>query len=379
MRPTRRQVVSWGLSALALSAAPWAARAAQAQREGGRARRPLRLLVLGGTGFLGPALVEAARARGHALTLFNRGRTNPHLFPDLEKLRGDRDGKLEALRGRRWDAVFDDSGYVPRVVRQSAELLAPAVRRYVFVSSISVYPETLARGADETAPVQRLADPATEDVPAHYGALKAACEEVVRAAVPRRAVVVRPTLIVGPGDPTGRFTYWPVRLARGGEVLAPGDGEDPVQLVDVRDLAAFMVRLVEDEATGTFNAAGPERTLTTAGMLEACRAGAGEGGEGGRARLTWVPWSFLERAEVQPWAELPAWVPRQVEGSAMATVSVARAVGAGLAFRPLPETARDTLAWWRGQPEERRPRLVGGLAPEKEAAVLERWRRERSG
>lgn len=306
MRPTRRQVVSWGLSALALSAAPWAARAAQAQREGGRARRPLRLLVLGGTGFLGPALVEAARARGHALTLFNRGRTNPHLFPDLEKLRGDRDGKLEALRGRRWDAVFDDSGYVPRVVRQSAELLAPAVRRYVFVSSISVYPETLARGADETAPVQRLADPATEDVPAHYGALKAACEEVVRAAVPGRAVVVRPTLIVGPGDPTGRFTYWPVRLARGGEVLAPGDGEDPVQLVDVRDLAAFMVRLVEDEATGTFNAAGPERTLTTAGMLEACRAGAGEGGEGGRARLTWVPWSFLERAEVQPWAELPA-------------------------------------------------------------------------
>ena len=188
----------------------------------------MRILVLGGTGFLGPALVEAARARGDVVTLFNRGKTNPGMFTDVEQLHGDRDGKLDALRGQSWDVAIDTSGYVPRIVRMSAELLAPAVERYVFVSSISAYDESIPPGSDESAQARaRSSDPATEDVRAHYGALKAACERAAEAAMPGRVLVVRPGLIVGPGDPTDRFTYWPVRLARGGEVLAPGDGKDP--------------------------------------------------------------------------------------------------------------------------------------------------------
>jgi 2'-hydroxyisoflavone reductase len=326
------------------------------------------LLILGGTKFLGPALVEAARARGHRVTLFNRGRTNPGLFPDVEKLRGDRDGQLDALRGRRWDAVIDDSGYVPRIVAMSAQILGPNVGRYLFVSSVSVYREDIPRGADETAPVRPLQDPRTEDVGAYYGELKAASERAAEAAIPGRTIVVRPGLIVGPGDATDRFTYWPARLDRGGEVLAPGDGEDPVQLIDVRDLAVFLLGLIEDGATGTFNAVGPAESLTMRQMLEACAVAARPG-----AALTWVPWPFLETRDVSPWSELPAWIPRQQSGSTMAAVSNARAIVHGLRFRPLAETVRDTLAWWKAQPEERRMKLAAGLAPEKERTLLAAW------
>jgi 2'-hydroxyisoflavone reductase len=202
----------------------------------------------------------------------------------------------------------------------------------------------------------------------YYGELKAASERAAEAAVPGRTIVVRPGLIVGPGDATDRFTYWPVRLDRGGEVLAPGDGDDPVQIVDVRDLAVFLVGLVEDGATGTVNAAGPAETLTMRRMLEACAAAARPG-----AALTWIPWPFLEGHDVSPWSDLPAWIPRQHLGSTMAAVSNARAIVRGLRFRPLAETARDTLAWWKAQPEERRAKLAAGLASEKEQAVLAAW------
>ncbi|BDG01836.1 NAD-dependent epimerase/dehydratase family protein [Anaeromyxobacter oryzae] len=365
MPSTRREFVRSALSAVAVAAAPGHGGAAP-----GPARR-MKLLVLGGTGFLGPAVVEVARARGHVLTLFNRGKTNPQLFPDVEKLRGDRDGQLDALKGRRWDAVIDDSGYVPRIVSMSARLLAPSVRRYLFVSSVSVYRDDIPRASDETAPLQTMADETSEDVRASYGALKVLSERAAETALPGRTIVVRPTLIVGPGDPTDRFTYWPARVDRGGEVLAPGDGEDPVQIVDVRDLAAFMIGLVEADETGTYNVAGPERTLEMREVLAACEAAAP-----GKARLTWVPWPFLEKAEVQPWVELPAWIPRQLPDSAMATVSNARAVAKGLRFRPVAATVKDTLAWWRALPGERRAKPRAGLAPEKERTVLERWRGE---
>ncbi|HUL60163.1 MAG TPA: NAD-dependent epimerase/dehydratase family protein [Anaeromyxobacteraceae bacterium] len=324
------------------------------------------MLILGGTGFLGPAIVEVARARGHVLTLFNRGKTHPGLFPDLEQLHGDRDGKLDALRGRSWDAAIDTSGYVPRIVKMSADLLAPAVARYLFVSTISVYEEDVPAGSDETAKLQALPEPGSEDVPKHYGALKVLCERAVEQALPGRAAVVRPGLIVGPGDPTDRFTYWPVRLDRGGEVLAPGEGGDPVQVIDVRDLAAFLVSLTERADTGTYNAVGPARATTVREMLEACRTGTGS-----TARLTWVPWKFLDGEKVAPWSDMPAVVPAAESG--LAQVSIARALAKGLSFRTVADTARDTLAWWKGQPEERRAKLRAGLSPQREAEVLARW------
>jgi 2'-hydroxyisoflavone reductase len=371
MAMTRRQFVqvaaggTAGLWACAGSRPP----AAPGSDGGGvRAGVARRLLLLGGTGFLGPAVVEAARARGHIVTLFHRGKTRPGLFPGLEELFGDRDGKLDALRGRRWDAVIDTSGYVPRVVRQSAALLAPAVGRYLFVSSISVYAEATRPGIDEASPVEQLHDPASEDVPAHYGALKAACERTVEEALPGRALVVRTGLIAGPGDPTDRFTYWPVRLARGGEVLAPGDGSDPVQVIDVRDLGAFMVALVEAGAAGTYNATGPAARLHAREMLAACRP------PGSDARFSWVEAEFLARQGVQPWSDLPAWVPASGESAGMGQVSNRRALGAGLGFRPLAETARDTLAWWRTLPAERQAHPKAGLSPEREAAVLRAWK-----
>jgi len=365
MAMTRRRFleIAAGSAAGLGCAAPEAAGGPGRARAGG-----MRILVLGGTAFLGPELVAAARGRGHELTLFNRGKTNPGLFPDVEQLHGDRDGKLDALRGRSWDAAVDTSGYVPRIVRMSAELLAPAVERYLFVSTISAYAETIPPGSDETAPLAALPDPASEDVRAHYGALKALCEKSAEAAMPGRVSVVRPGLIVGPGDPTDRFTYWPVRLARGGKALAPGDGKDPVQVVDVRDLAAWMIRLVERRDAGTWNAVGPATPLHMAGMLDACgRASPAP------AALTWVPWPFLEKQKVEPWSDMPVWIPSGTADSGMSQVSIVRAVAAGLRFRPVSETARDTLDWWKTLPAERRAKLRAGLSREREGQVLAAW------
>jgi 2'-hydroxyisoflavone reductase len=331
-----------------------------------RAKKPLRILILGGTGFLGPHLVANAVARGHGLTLFNRGKTHPELFPDLEKLRGDRDGKLEALKGRKWDAVIDTSGYVPRIVKLSADLLAPEVKQYVFISSISVYPDDVKPGANESAPVQELKEPGSEDVRKHYGALKASCEKAAEQAMPGRATSIRPGLIVGPGDPTDRYTYWPARIDRGGEALAPGAGEDPVQYVDARDLAAFVVHAIEDGATGTFNATGPEKTLTMKRLLESVRKAASN-----PASLTWVPEKFLEEHKVSAWQDMPVWAGA---GAGFTQIDCRKAIGKGLRFRAPEETAKDTLAWWKTLPEDRRSKLRAGLSADREKEVLAAWK-----
>jgi 2'-hydroxyisoflavone reductase len=318
----------------------------------------VRLLILGGTKFLGRAAADAALARGHELTLF--GETNAELFPDAEKLRGDRDGDLSALEGRHWDAVIDPSGYVPRLVRAAAETVG--TDHYVFVSSISVYKQRMRAGFDEDEPVAELEDPATEEIGEHYGALKAACERVVVERFPNAHTNVRAGLIVGPHDPTDRFTYWPVRVARGGNVLAPGRPERQVQFVDVRDLADWLVRTAENRVTGTFNATGPVPPVTMGELLETCRRVAQSDAE-----LRWVPEQLLLDRGVDPWMELPLWLPESdPEFAHFLRADVSRATAAGLTFRPLEETVRDTLAWAGAT----RPFEKAGLDPAKERELL---------
>ena len=330
--------------------------------------KPLAILVLGGTGYLGPAVVNAARPRGHTLTLFNRGKTNPGMFPDIEQLRGERDGKLDSLRGRTWDAVIDDTGYVPRVVRQTVELLQPSVKRYLFTSTLGVYSDEKTLDQDESAPRLKMppGEENSEEVRKHYSALKAACEDVVTGVYGERATIVRPTYIVGPRDPYDRLTYWVLRCEKGGDMLAPGDGKDPTQFIDVRDLGAFFVTLLESDTGGAFNATGPAENLSMGGFLDACKQGAGAD-----PKLVWVPEEFLKAHGVDPADEsrehLPLWAPHH----ALGRVSIARGLAHGLALRPTVDTARDTLAWWKEAPEERRAKpMRGGLPPEKEQEIL---------
>lgn len=339
----------------------------------------MRLLVLGGTVFLGRHVVEAALARGHAVSLFTRGRHGAELFPAAERLVGDRDGDLSALEGKRWDAVVDTSGYVPRVVGASVELLAGAVEHYTFVSSVSVYADTSAPGVDESAAVARVPDERTEDVGAHYGALKALCERSVARAMPGRCLTVRPGLIVGPHDPTGRFTYWVRRVARGGTVLAPAPPEQPVQLIDARDLAEWIVRMAEDRVTGVYNAVGPAETLDLDALLEECRTATGSD-----ARFTWVDERFLLDHGVAPWSDLPLWLAvesnRDLRG--FLAVDARRAMAAGLCLRPLGQTIRNTLAWTESRRAQAsdgaEPDGTGapaGLSPDRERELLAAWTR----
>ena len=326
----------------------------------------MRILVLGGTRFLGRAFVDAARARGHALTLFNRGRTNPELHAGVERLTGDRDGGLAALAGRTWDAVVDPSGFFPRVVDASARALAGRAQRYLFVSSISAYAEPLPRGVNEEAPLARLADPTVEDIGGgNYGGLKALCEERVRDAFADHALVVRPGLIVGPHDTTDRFPYWPRRLTRGGEVLAPGSPDAPVQVIDARDLAAWMVSLLERGIAGTFNATGPSQPLTLGRCLERIAAAVG-----GNARLTWVSDAFLDAGKVEPWMQMPLWL--HAADQPLVTANIARALAEGLTFRPLEDTGRDTLAWERSLAAGTRASSPA-LSAERERELLAAW------
>ena len=302
----------------------------------------MKLLVLGGTIFLGRHLVEAALARGHRVTLFNRGRHNPELFPTVEKLRGERDGDLHALRGRRWDGVIDTSGYLPRAVQASAQTLDGTIDHYTFISTISVYADLSRPGTTEEAPLRTLPDDAPHVLTGEtYGPLKAGCERVLAASLPGRALIIRPGLIVGPYDPTGRFTYSPRRIALGGEVLAPGSPDRSIQFIDARDLADWIVRLVEARRTGVFNGTGPAVTLTMRQFLEECRRVSGSD-----SRLAWVDDHFLLQAGVVPWSELPLWIPESpAEPNGFLRVSHDRAIAAGLTSRPLAETIRDTLVW----------------------------------
>jgi 2'-hydroxyisoflavone reductase len=318
----------------------------------------VRLLLLGGPRFLGRAVIDAALARGHELTLFNRGTTGAELHPDLERIVGDRDGGLDGLRGRDWDAVVDTSGYLPRVVGAGARLLSEAVGHYVFVSSVSVY-ASFAAPVDEGSPLAELSAPGSEDVGTDYGALKALCEREVEDAFPGRATAVRAGLIVGPHDPTGRFTYWPHRVARGGDVLAPGPAWRPVQLVDVRDLAAWIVTAAEERLAGPFNATGP---ATMGAVLDAARRVSGSS-----ARTIEVDDAFLAAQGVGEWMELPLWIDAGSEDwRHFMEVDASRAIAAGLAFRPLDDTVAATLA---------DAALVDGvgLTAEREAELLTAW------
>ncbi len=323
------------------------------------------LLILGGTRFLGRYLVEAALRDGHGVTLFNRGISDPGLFPEVETIKGDRDGDLSSLRGRRWDAAIDTCGYLPRVVRASAGLLADAVDHYTFVSSISVYAEDIGPGADEDAPVVELEDPTVEHVTGEtYGGLKALCERAAEEEMPGRVLNVRPGLISGPHDPTDRFTYWPRRVAGGGEVLSPDRPEHQVQYIDVRDLASWMVKMAAGCQTGTYNATGPDYILQMGKLLEECEAIGGGGAE-----FVWVSEEFLEENGVEPFTEMPLWVPREYAG--MMEVDCGRAIGAGLTFRPVSETVRDVLEW-----DARRTGSdpAAGLETGRERELLSAWR-----
>lgn len=335
--------------------------------------RPLRILILGGTGFIGPHQVRYAMERGHTVTLFNRGRTNPGLFPGVEKLQGDRaTGDYKALAGREWDVVIDNPTTLPRWVREAGAALKGRARHFVFISTISVYGAGDTPHADETAALATTTTPDEED-PAKrnqlYGPLKALSEREAERAFPGRTTVIRPGLIVGPGDLSDRFTYWPVRLRRGGEVLAPGAPTDPVQIIDARDLAEFVVRCCENATYGIYNATGPQARLSMAEMLGAIRAVMSTD-----AHLTWVDADFLAANTVRPWSDMPVWIPPRGATAGFAQRSIARALAKGLTFRPLADTVRDTLAFYDQQTEERKAQLRAGLAADREAQVLAAWK-----
>jgi 2'-hydroxyisoflavone reductase len=347
-----------------------------------RAATTLRILVLGGTQFIGVHMTELALARGHHVTLFNRGKSNPALFPTVEKLRGDRDGQLDALRGRSWDAVIDDSGYVPRHVRLSAQLLAPEVRRYLYISSISAY-ASFAQPNNEDSALGHIDDPSIEKVSAStYGPLKALCERQVTDALPGRAIVLRPGIVVGPHDPTDRFTYWPARAARGGEMLAPGSASDPTQFIDARDLARFALDSIEHDRSGIFNMVTPPGRFSFGDLIASSAAAAQALARPAQPpRTVWVARQFLEQQGEGAEADghdFPMWFPAVGEDAGFARVSSTRAQAAGLTITPLATTVHDTLAWHLQRPEAERSKLKVGLTPEREQQLLSAWRGQRA-
>lgn len=340
-----------------------------------KAAKPLNILILGGTGFIGPNQVRYAVARGHKVTVFNRGKTNPGLFPDVEHLEGDRNGKLDALKGRKWDAVIDNPSTLPRWVRDAAAILKGNADHYLFISTISVYADNSKLDNDESDPTLVLEDPTVEKVTGEtYGGLKALAEKEAEKAFPGKTTIVRPGLIVGPGDNSDRFSYWPVRINRGGEVLAPGNPTDPVQFIDARDLGEWTIRLLEQKAYGTFNATGPSSPLTMAEMLYGIRAVTTAD-----VKFTWVPADFLEAQKVRPWADMPVWIPPAADMAGFGRRNIKRALNAGLTFRPLADTAKATLDWYATRPAEAKAKMRAGLTPEREAEVLAAWKKKQAG
>jgi 2'-hydroxyisoflavone reductase len=363
----------------------------EAAIESAKAATPLRILILGGTGFLGPSCTESALARGHSVTQFNSGRTEerrreagrPSLVPaGVEQLYGNRDpnktaddrrteGKPDAVKdprspkglsqlaGRTWDAVIDTSGYFPRMVKASAELLSSKVKQYVFISTISVYKDTRTPGFDETAAVQTLDDPMTEEMGkdfANYGGGKALCEKAAEAAMPGRVTNVRPGFMVGPRDVSGRFIYWPVRAALGGRMVVPGAPADPIQLIDVRDIADWIVRCIEEKIVGVYNATGPEKELTMKAMVEEVRKGVASS-----VSFTWVDSSFLEAQKIGE-NQFPLYAPPTGETAGFHRCNIGRTLSKGLKFRPLSETAKATLDWYRGLPADLQARVAPQFA-----------------
>src|SRR5438132_2658380 len=339
--------------------------------------KPLRILILGGTGFTGPFQVKYALSRGHKVTVFNRGKTHPGELPkEVEQLIGDRNGQLEALKGKQWDVCIDNPTTLPAWVRDAAQILKGNVGRYVFISTISVYADT-STGVDENASLAKYegSDPYKETLEAMkasgyktYGPLKALSEQETQKWFPEKSLVIRPGLIVGPRDETDRFTYWPVRIDRGGEVLAPGNPSDPVQFIDARDLAEWTIRMAENRATGIYNATGPAKPLEIGQMLNEIKDALHSS-----ATFTWLPSDFLQQQKVEAWSDMPVWAGDEL---GLSRANISRALAKGLTFRPLAETARDTLTWFRSQPHDRQSKLRAGLTPEREAEVLAAWHKK---
>ena len=335
----------------------------------------LRILILGGTAFTGPHQIKYALDRGHKISIFNRGKTKPtvhkKLFDRVEHLVGDRNDNLTALESREWDAVIDNSATYPRWVRQTTEILKGNAGIYLFTSSLSVHASFDKRGLTEENPVATTDDPTVEDM-SKYGALKALSENVTRKAFGGGAIIVRPHLIVGPGDTTDRWTYWPVRIERGGEVLSPGTPSHQTQYIDARDLAEFDIHLIEQGMAGTYSAVGPLAKYSMAEMLYGIRAVVSN-----KVSFTWVDQEFLSENEVAPWREMTAWMPSGGEYDGFTSFDNRKAVSAGLTYRPLAQTARDTLNWWHTLPDEQKKNPKAGLAPDKEKKVLKKWKKIR--
>jgi 2'-hydroxyisoflavone reductase len=373
MKSTRREFIKLS----AATAGTFALSGTSASLFAEKTAKPMRILILGGTGFTGPYQVQYALSRGHKVTTFNRGKTHPGELPgEVEQLIGDRNGKLEALKDRQWDVVIDNPTSLPAWVRDAAQILKGNVERYVFISTISVYGE-VKTGPDETAPTEKYegADPYKETLEAMkasgyktYGPLKALSEKEAEKWFPGKTLVIRPGLIVGPRDETDRFTYWPVRIDRAGEVLAPGSPNDPVQFIDARDLAEWTIRMAENRETGIYNATGPAKALGIGEMLGGIKAALKS-----NATFTWVTEDFLTRQKVEPWSDMPVWTGKE---SGLARAKIDRALTKGLTFRPLAETARDTLTWFKSLSQDRQSHLKAGLPPEREAEVLNAWHKQ---
>ena len=333
--------------------------------------KPLRILILGGTGFTGPFQVKYALSRGHKVTVFNRGKTHPGELPkEVEQLIGDRNGQLEALKGKQWDVCIDNPTTLPAWVRAAAQILEGNVERYIFISTISVYADT-STGPDENTPLAKYegADPFKETLEAMkasgyktYGPLKALSEQETEKWFPGKSLIIRPGLIVGSRDESDRFTYWPVRIDRGGEVLAPGNPSDPVQFIDGRDLAEWTIRMAENRETGIYNATGPAKELGIGGMLDGVKTALNS-----NATFAWADAEFLKQQKVEAWSDMPVWAGDEL---GMSRTNISRALAKGLTFRPLGDTARDTLAWFKAQKPERQAKMRAGLTPEREAEVL---------
>jgi nucleoside-diphosphate-sugar epimerase len=335
----------------------------------GAPRKPKSILILGGTGFIGPHLTQEALRLGWKVTHFNRGKRSEGGVSGVETLVGDRKGQLDALRGHTWDAVIDDTGYIPKYVKLSAELLAPNVGYCLYVSSISAY-ASFAKPNDERSPTGRLSNPDVEEITNDtYGPMKALCEQYSEQAFKGRIAVVRPGYIVGPLDPTDRFTYWPVRVSRGGEMLAPGTPHDPVQIIDVRDLVAWMMRLVEMRTTGYFNAVSPPGAFTIGDLIESSLRASPKSG----ATVTWVPEDFLGAHWKPDELDLPPWAPMKGDSAGASLTSVKLASSTGLRSRPLQQTVDDTLQWFQTLPAQRQAKLHAGLDAQKETDTLRAW------
>lgn len=322
----------------------------------------MKILIIGGTRFVGRHLVNSARAHGHEVTLFNRGKSNPGLFRRVKTIRGDREHDLDQLSGD-WDAVIDTCGYIPRIVRLSAEALKERVRRYIYISTVSVYSSFKKIGIRESDAVGTMPDESVEEITDEtYGPLKALCEKSVQEAYGPRSLIIRPGLVVGPHDPTDRFTYWPLRIAKGGDVLVPDNPSAMTQFIDARDLADFIVRLADHNVSGVFNAVNNPVTLNT--LFETCRRISKS-----KAVFHWAPVDFLAKHNIQPWSDMPAWVPETGDDAGVAHVDSSKAIQAGLAFTPLAQTVKDILEWEPERPEGHE--MKAGLKPEREKELLE--------